>query len=201
VYAFLAGARKLSNFMPVEVRTRGTGKETVKTHGPPAEQYREAARLCLLQDAQVSIRKKGLEGLTAETRTYDVEGFTEKQIITLGGRQKKYLRVAYDKGVLPILPACHPLSRLYLEEAHRMDHTGVDAMVMRSRSQLWITRVRPRAGAVKRACFTCKRVAKRLGEQKMAPLPEQRMVLTPPFYSTVVDLFGPLSISGSVNKR
>jgi hypothetical protein len=134
VYAFLARARKLSNFTPMVVLTRGTGKETVKTHRPPAEQYREAARLCLLQDAQVSIRKEGLEGLTAKTRTYDVEGFTEKQIITLGGRQKKYLRVAYNKGVLPILPAHHPLSRLYLEEAHRMDHAGVDAMVMRSRS-------------------------------------------------------------------
>jgi hypothetical protein len=149
----------------------------------------------------MSIQKEGLEGLTAETRTYDVEGFTEKKIITLGGRQKNYLRVAYDKGVLPILPPRHPLSRLYLEEAHKMDHAGVDAMVMRSRSQVWITRVRPKAGAVKRACFTCKRSAKRLGEQKMAPLPEHRMGPTPPFFSTAVDLFGPLSISGSVNKR
>jgi hypothetical protein len=121
VYTFLAGDRKLDNFTPIAVQTRGTGKETMTTHGPPAEQYREAARLCLLQDAQMSIQKEGLEGLTAETRTYDVEGFAEKKIITLGGRQKNYLRVAYDKGVLPILPACHPLSRLYLEEAHKID--------------------------------------------------------------------------------
>ena len=35
----------------------------------------------------------------------------------------------------------------------------------------------------------------------MAPLPEHRMGPTPPFYSTAVDLFGPLPISGSVNKR
>jgi hypothetical protein len=142
-----------------------------------------------------------LEGLAAETRTYSVEGFAEKKILTLGGRQKNYLRVAYDRGDLPILPARHLLSRLYLEEAHKLDHAGLDAMVMRSRSQVWITRVRPKAGAVKRACFTCKRAAKRLGEQKMAPLPEHRMGPTPPFFSTAVDLFGPLPISGSVNKR
>ncbi len=111
------------------------------------------------------------------------------------------MRVAYDRGDLPILPARHPLSRLYLEEAHKMDHAGVDAMVMRSRSQVWITRVGPKAGAVKWACLACKRSAKRLGEQKMAPLPEHRMEPTPPFYSTEVDLFGPLPISGSVNKR
>jgi hypothetical protein len=35
----------------------------------------------------------------------------------------------------------------------------------------------------------------------MAPLPEHRMGPAPPFFSTAVDLFGPLPIIGSVNKR
>ena len=48
VYTFLAGARKLANFAPITKRSRTVGKETVTTHSPPAEQYREAARLCLL---------------------------------------------------------------------------------------------------------------------------------------------------------
>ncbi len=61
LYTFLPKFKKLSDLTPVAVRTRGTGKETVKTYGPPAEQYREAARLCLLQDAQASIRKDGLD--------------------------------------------------------------------------------------------------------------------------------------------
>jgi hypothetical protein len=51
VYTFLAGARKLANFTPIAKRSRTVGKETVTAHGPPAEQYREAARLCLLRDA------------------------------------------------------------------------------------------------------------------------------------------------------
>ncbi len=94
VYTFLAGARKLANFTPITKRTRTVGKETVTTHSPPAEQYREAARLCLLQDAQASIEKRGLKGLAAETRAYGVEGFVDKEILTLGGWQKNYLRVA-----------------------------------------------------------------------------------------------------------
>ncbi len=40
-----------------------------------------------------------------------------------------------------------------------------------------------------------------LGSQQMAPLPAHRMGPTPPFWSTAVDLFGPLSIIGTVNKR
>jgi hypothetical protein len=139
------------------------------TYGPPAEMYREAARLLLLHDAQTSICQGGLEGLATETRSYDVDGFVRKRIITLGGRQKKYLQVAYDRGDLPILPSRHPLSRLYLEEAHRADHAGVDVMVMRSRSHVWITRVRQRACAVKRACFACKRRAKKLGSRRWRP--------------------------------
>jgi transposase InsO family protein len=201
VYTFLAGARKLASFTPVTRRTRTVKGETVVTHSPPAEQYREAARLCLLRDAQASIEKSRLKGLMIENRTYNVEEFADKEILTLGGRQKNYLRVAYDRGDLPILPAHHLLSRLYLEEAHKADHAGVDAMVMRSRTQVWITQVRPKAKAVKNACFACKRSARRLGEQKMAPLPEHRMGPTPPFFSTAVDLFGPLPIIGSVNKR
>ncbi len=47
--------------------------------------------------------------------------------------------------------------------AHRTDHAGVDAMVMRSRAQVWITQVRPKAKAVKNACFACKRFSQEVG--------------------------------------
>ncbi len=109
--------------------------------------------------------------------------------------------MAYNQEELPVLPSDHELARLYLKEAHERDHAGVDAMIMRSRSKVWITRIRSKAQAVKRACFTCKRRAKELGSQQMAPLPAHRMGPTPPFWSTAVDLFGPLSIVGTVNKR
>ena len=85
VYTFLAGARKLANFTPITERSRTVRKETVTTHSPPAEQYREAARLCLLRDAQASIEKGGLKGLTVEGRTYNVEGFADKETGLDGG--------------------------------------------------------------------------------------------------------------------
>jgi hypothetical protein len=114
----------------------------------------------------------------------------------VGGQQKMFLRVAYDKSVLPLR---HLLARLYLEEAHKIDHAGVDVMIMRSQSHVWITRVRQKAKAVK-ACFACRRQAKKLAEQKTAPLRAHRLGLTPSFWSTAVDLLGPLLISGPVNK-
>jgi hypothetical protein len=133
-----------------------------------------------------------------ETKQYKEESFLERMIITVGGRQKKHLRIAYDQDELPVLPLDHELVRLYLQEVYERDHAGVDAMIMRSRSHMWITRIHPKARAVKGACFTCKRQAKELGSQKMAPL---WAGTNAPLLATAVDLFGPFSIVGTVNKQ
>jgi hypothetical protein len=92
-----------------------------------------------------------------ERKIQKVEGFPERAIVMVGGRQRKHLKVAYDLEELPVLPPDHELTRLYLKEAHEQDHAEVDAMIMRSRSKVWIVRIRPKAQAVKKACFTCKR--------------------------------------------
>jgi hypothetical protein len=187
-------------FTPVETRAEGrTKKGPWKELGPPAEKYRTAARHFLLQEARASLIGKELESLMPETKPYKDEGFLQKMIITVGGRQKKHLRIAYDQDVLPVLPRDYELAQLYLQEAHVQDHAGVDAMIMRSRSHVWITRVRLKAKAVKKACFACKRQASELGSQKMAPLPAHSIGPTLPFWSTAMDLFGPFSVVGTVS--
>jgi hypothetical protein len=40
---------------------------------------------------------------------------------------KKHLRIAYDQAQLPVLPMWYTITRLHLEEAHCMDHEGLDA--------------------------------------------------------------------------
>jgi hypothetical protein len=68
----------------VHVRVRGTGKEAMKVKGPLPKACRSAGRLLLLQDAQASISEKSLEGLVTDTRRYNLAGFTEETIITVG---------------------------------------------------------------------------------------------------------------------
>ncbi len=114
---------------------------------------------------------------------------------------KKHLKIAYDQAQLPVLPTWHSLARLYLQEAHCVDHAGLDAMVMRSKSHVWIIAASQLAKVIKNNCFFCKRLFKVTGEQIMAPLPEHRMGPAPVFSSTAVDLFGPLTFNGTVNKR
>ncbi len=109
--------------------------------------------------------------------------------------------MAYDAEALPILPHNHPLSRLILEEAHAIDHGGVESMTMRSRAHAWVVRAKKLAKSIKRGCFTCRRRKKVRETQKMAPLPEHRMGLAPVFESMAVDLFGPITFQDTINKR
>ncbi len=109
LYTFLAKFKKHSDFTPVSVRAHGTGKEAVTTYGPPAEPYRVAARLCLLQDAQTSVRKGGLEGLMAEARTYDVKGFCREADHHAGRPAEEVFASGIRKGSLAQPPGSPPL--------------------------------------------------------------------------------------------
>ena len=68
-------------------------------------------------------------------------------------------------------------------------------MLTELRKRYWI----PRAGVMIRSivskCVTCQRYRAKLSTQKMADLPEQRLVIgEPPFSQSGVDYFGPFEI-------
>ena len=50
-------------------------------------------------------------------------------------------------------------------------------------------------------CVTCRKLDKKLMQQRMSQLPEHRLKPSPAFHNTFVDLFGPFTIRGVVNKR
>jgi hypothetical protein len=119
VFTAVAPFKGLPAFSPVEVRTEGRTKGGPwKEFGPLAEKYRTVAQHFLLQEAKANLIEKQLESLMVETKSYKEEGFPERMIITVGGRQKKHLRIAYDQDVLPVLPSYHELAWLYLQEAY-----------------------------------------------------------------------------------
>jgi hypothetical protein len=111
----------------------------------------------------------GMASLEAEEIIREHDVGPPRQIKVVMARGEKYLRVAYDAEALPILPHNHPLSRLILEEAHAIDHGGVESMTMRSRAHAWIVRAKKLAKSIKRGCFTCRRRTKMRETQKMDP--------------------------------
>ncbi len=51
-----------------------------------------------------------------------------RKISIVSGTAKKFLKVVYHEGPCPCFPAVIPLSRLYLEEAHRKDYVDHSSM-------------------------------------------------------------------------
>ena len=55
--------------------------------------------------------------------------------------------------------------------------------------------------SIKYNCIPCRRRFRKFASQVMAPIPTDKLNPSPPFYICGIDLFGPFSIRGEVNKR
>ena len=161
----------------------------------------DLAERYLIQEAQVELKSEELESLLPEKVATKGAGNHNIHIILVGGRARVRYRIGYDKDGIPVLPCKNQLSRLYMTEAHNVDHGGINTTVMRSRAKVWIIQGAKLAKKVVNQCYRCRLNKKKLLNQVMAPLPEERLTPAPVFNSVALDLFGPLEIRDLVKKR
>ena len=69
------------------------------------------------------------------------------------------------------------------------------------RLKFWICGLARIVKSIKHHCVQCKRLDKEFVGQKMALLPEERLKPSAAWQYTNIDLFGPYSVKGEVNKR
>ena len=151
------------------------------------------------QDVRVALEKGELD--TLRPQKLICEAFSSVQLIVTGGRLGDKMLVGFDKVSLPILLMTDELSRLYMREAHEVDHSGADRTLQRARNHVWIIQGRRLAKKIVQDCYFCKKRNKVLQQQLMAPVHENRLPPSPVFDCTAVDLFGPIKIRDSVKKR
>ena len=125
----------------------------------------------------------------------------ENGYIVLSTRALKGMKVNYNQDTFPILASNDPLARLWLRKVHFEDHSGVTKTVAKARRKFWILRARRVAQSLKNSCYVCRLLDKHLAMQQMAPLPDSRLAVTPPFHTTSIDLFGPFVVRDMVKKR
>ena len=125
----------------------------------------------------------------------------ENGIICVNSRAIDAMRLHYGCNKFPILTYKDTLSHIWMLEVHNEDHSGVTKTVAKSRRKFWIIRARKLAETIKRNCYECRRLDKKMAEQKMAPLPNSRTKIAPPFYVISMDLFGPIEIKDTVKQR
>ena len=125
----------------------------------------------------------------------------EKGVILVCQRISKWLKENWNKDHFMLIPANHPVTRLYVSSLHNKDHAGIETTLAKLQSKFWVPGARKIIKSVKDKCVTCRKLSKQTENQCMGQMLEERMKPTPPFYHTAVDLFGPFTIKDTVKRR
>lgn len=119
----------------------------------------------------------------------------EDGLLRIGGRLTN-ADLPRDERHPVILPKTHHITTLIVRHYHEdIFHQGRHLTEGAIRSAgVWIVGGKRLVSSVLHNCVTCKKLRGRLMEQKMAPLPADRLTSEPPFTHVGLDVFGPWSI-------
>ncbi len=106
-----------------------------------------------------------------------------------------------DSTLQKLLPCNHPVTRLLMQRAHSSGHRGRDATLSRFRQRYWVPQGSKLAQSVKSRCQKCKLREAKFQSQLMGQLPEARLKPAPAFNKVMLDLFGPYTVRGEVQKE
>ena len=126
---------------------------------------------------------------------------TQEGIVVVGRRISGWLKDNWDRENLIVLPARSDFTKLVVRDVHEENHDGIDVTVSKVRRQYWIPGLYRLVKAIKKSCYECRILDKKLSTQVMGVLPDDRLKPSPPFYTTGCDLFGPIQIKDTVKKR
>lgn len=103
----------------------------------------------------------------------------EDGIYVVGDRTTRWMEMSYNKKEVILLPYEHRFSQLYAEYIHNRGHYGVSTTASKIRSKFWIVKLLKMTKSIKHNCIICKRLDKKLSEQVMGKLPEERLKPAP----------------------
>jgi hypothetical protein len=123
----------------------------------------------------------------------------ESGLIVVGDRLSEMFKTPWNKSELILLPN-NRVTYLYVLQTHKEDHT-VHATVARVRQKFWIPSLNKMVKKIRKKCTKCRELDAVAIKQKMGSLPIDRLLPSPPFYVTYIDLFGPILIRDTVKGR
>ena len=107
--------------------------------------------------------------------------------------------MSYNKEYVILIPYGHPFTKLYAEYIHSLSHLAVQATV--PTIQLAGLRLHKMIKLIVYKCAPWRKKRKELMQQKMSPLPLDRLMPAPPWHNIALDICGPYTIRREVNKR
>lgn len=146
-----------------------------------------AEELKALQDKKDHVRK--------DSHIFTLDPYLKDGVLRVGGRLSR---------AAMLLDARHPailhkddwITKLILRHIHEeTGHSGRNYILAKLRQKFWIPKACSAIQKIISECSTCRRLHAKAGVQKMANLPEDRLLPDkPPFTNTGVDFFGPWEV-------
>ena len=95
-----------------------------------------------------------------------------------------------------ILPKNHHASTLILRHIHQeTGHSGRNYTLSKLRERFWVPQANSALRKILSKCVICRKLSAKPGEQRMANLPQDRLIPdNPPFTSVRIDYFGPFEV-------
>lgn len=140
---------------------------------------------------EIAILKSG--GCLPKTSSlFRLEPYLEHGLLKISGRLQ-YAKITHEQKHPIIVPRQHPVTRMIAVQMHvAAGHSGRERTLVEMRSKYWIPRARPMVNDIVRKCVLCMRYKGRCLQQRMADLPEERLIAGKPAFSFVgADAFGP----------
>ena len=166
-----------------------------------AEEMQQAELKCCMWVQQDSYKEdyeqlKAGEVLPKSSRLLKLDPYYDKtdQVIRVGGRLH-FADIPEETKHQIILPHGHAeVAKMILDVHKQMLHAGPETLLSTLRQRIWITQGRREVKRIIRKCVICQR--QRVGpcDQKMGPLPEERVTPSPAFSDIGIDFAGPLYV-------
>lgn len=146
-------------------------------------------------EEELSTLEAGKNGVKRNSHLYKLDPVLDDGLLRVGGRLSRLAMPEEAKHPVILSKDLH-ISTLLLRHIHeQLCHGGRNHMLSRLRKKYWIIKANSAARRIITDCVVCKRQRGRVGEQKMADLPLERILPDkPPFTNVGVDYFGPIEI-------
>lgn len=134
--------------------------------------------------------------ITKSSAIYQLDPFIDDRMLILAGGRLRNSSLNFHLKHPVLLPKKHPVTDMIVHWCHRkVAHGGRGYTLNCLRSfGFWVVSGNSVCRSVIHKCVICRRLRGKLGHQKMADLPKERLIEAPPFTYCGLDMFGPFVI-------
>ena len=137
----------------------------------------------------------GSGSVKRNSQLYKLDPTLQDGILRVGGRLDKSTMTDSAKHPAILSKDSRVASLILLDLHEKIGHCGRNYMLSHLREKFWIPKATSAIRKLISRCTVCRRLKGRVGEQKMANLPEDRLTPDqPPFTNVGVDYFGPFEV-------